>query len=634
VRFGSVLQAWQGAAVSGARNGEADGLLVVGVKVTGPVAGLYHYEYAVHDVDNLRGAASLRIPLCTGVQVLNSGFRDLDLDPLNDWTVSRSSTELVFQAGANNPLRWNQIFNFWFDSDSPPLQGAVALDQALPGAGAPQISINSQVPGSAVAIASMGPGCGDPSPTLAADGIPVLGNSGFGLTLVSSPDAPMFLLVSLDSAGLPLGNGCTQYVGPATLASHAFLLADPAGFARAPLPVPNSTALDGLVLYWQAAQLVTGGPVLDAFTVSNGLLTRLGCPAAAAEILQFSGYETGDLGECSFSMPGASVQNVVVRSGNFAMRGFTPIEGYSHATLTRQSDSGANDAPLDLANLYVSFYFRYTVATLRSRIAEVGGLNGATKARLELEVDRRLSINDWLHTHRFHTQTSLQPDRWYRIRWYVGTGLVARTMLMIDDVVEIDESQATLSNEPAMRFHAGRSSQSGGLFDFYIDDVVISRHAFADDGEIVLLKPNGPGDQSSWSGTFDDVDDWPHDGDLTASISAGSGTSSTFALTDADTAGITGRVLAVKSLEVVRRSLPLTTTRCTLRLRSGGLDFNAAQAFLTDFFVTRGIVYALDPATGLPWELAAVNNLEVGARSGSNAATSLTAAGATVLFVR
>jgi hypothetical protein len=81
---GSVLQRWSGAAVTTASNGADDGHFVVGVKVTGPVDGLWHYEYAIHNQDNHRGAAAVRIPVCPTARVVAAGFRDLDADPLND----------------------------------------------------------------------------------------------------------------------------------------------------------------------------------------------------------------------------------------------------------------------------------------------------------------------------------------------------------------------------------------------------------------------------------------------------------------------------------------------------------------------------------------------------------------------
>ena len=120
---GSVLEHWTGATTSMAGNGNEDGRFLVAVKVTGPVDGMWHYEYAVHNIDNHRGAASLRIPVCSTARVENVGFRDIDADALNDWTVSRTGGSLDFLASATNPIDWNTFYNFYFDSDAAPVGG-------------------------------------------------------------------------------------------------------------------------------------------------------------------------------------------------------------------------------------------------------------------------------------------------------------------------------------------------------------------------------------------------------------------------------------------------------------------------------------------------------------------------------
>ncbi|MBX3464144.1 MAG: hypothetical protein KF830_13300 [Planctomycetes bacterium] len=144
--LGSVLTRWTGATWSEAGNGGDDGRFLVAVKVTGPVGGLYHYEYAIHNIDNHRGAASFRVPLAPGAIVQNAGFRDIDANPLNDWTVSLSATELAFLATANNRQQWNTIYNCWFDCSIPPGAGSMTLDQALPGPGALAVQVPTTVP--------------------------------------------------------------------------------------------------------------------------------------------------------------------------------------------------------------------------------------------------------------------------------------------------------------------------------------------------------------------------------------------------------------------------------------------------------------------------------------------------------
>ncbi len=143
---GTLLNRWSGATVTSNTNGADDGRLYVAVRVTGPVGGVYHYEYAVHNRDNARGVGALHIPIPSGANVQNLGFHDVDFDPTTDWTPSVTATEIVFQTAAH-PQEWNSIFNFWFDSNAGPIAGSVALDEFLPGLGSPSVSVSTTVPG-------------------------------------------------------------------------------------------------------------------------------------------------------------------------------------------------------------------------------------------------------------------------------------------------------------------------------------------------------------------------------------------------------------------------------------------------------------------------------------------------------
>jgi hypothetical protein len=271
--YGSILTQWPGSTLNSAGNGNDDGRFFVAVKVTGPVNGMWHYEYAVHNVDNSRGGASFRIPICSAARVTGVGFHDIDKDALNDWTMTRSTTEIAFTAPASNPMNWNELFNFWFDSDAAPVGGQVALDEARTGTGNLSVSVTSSVPGFLPNL-YLGDGCGTPTPTLFANGIGSIGNSSFALGINTTANASLIAFYSLGSGNTSLGNGCSQYLDSATLGTFGFLLANGAGSATLPLGVPPG--LQPMDLNWQVVQLVPGGPVMNALTLSNGLRTRIG----------------------------------------------------------------------------------------------------------------------------------------------------------------------------------------------------------------------------------------------------------------------------------------------------------------------------------------------------------------------
>jgi hypothetical protein len=160
-QFGSVLSRWPGATVNSASNGSDDGRFFVASKVTTLGGGNYHYEYAVHNIDNSRAGASFRVPMDSAVTASNFSFGDIDGDAGNDWSVAQVGTDVVFTATASNSLEWDTIYNFGFDADRAPGAGGVVLGEARPGAGAPTVTVTAEVPGGVILAAfdTFGAGC-------------------------------------------------------------------------------------------------------------------------------------------------------------------------------------------------------------------------------------------------------------------------------------------------------------------------------------------------------------------------------------------------------------------------------------------------------------------------------------------
>lgn len=274
---GSVLTRWSGASWDLAGNGTDDGRFLVAVKVTGPVDGMWHYEYAVHNLDNHRGGASLRIPLCDEARIANLGFHDIDDNPLNEWTTSRGGGELRFQAGIDNPLDWNTFYNFYFDSDAAPIPGDVLVDEARIGPGALSVAIPSTVPG-LLGTQYLGAGCGAPAPRLEANGVPSSPNPGYGMELTGTPNAPVLLAFAGQVASVPLG-ACTVWLDEPSLVVAILVGNDAAGKFAFTLPIPAGLLPTDLAV--QAFELDVPGFPASLVAASNGLLIRAastGCP--------------------------------------------------------------------------------------------------------------------------------------------------------------------------------------------------------------------------------------------------------------------------------------------------------------------------------------------------------------------
>ncbi|MBK8268213.1 MAG: hypothetical protein IPK83_07855 [Planctomycetes bacterium] len=135
------------------------GLLIMAAKATSLGGGLYHYEYAIQNLNAHRGMKSFSIPVGTGGTVSNIGFRDVDYhDNDGEGAVTRDGTDwtgtfsgglvswTMTDIGANsNALLWGTMYTFRFDCNRAPTTGNTTLTMFRTGSPA-SVSANTVVP--------------------------------------------------------------------------------------------------------------------------------------------------------------------------------------------------------------------------------------------------------------------------------------------------------------------------------------------------------------------------------------------------------------------------------------------------------------------------------------------------------
>src|SRR5205823_3195323 len=146
VRMTAATNAWTGATTNTIEPDRGvDGRAFIAYKVTNPSAGVWHYEYAIHNQNLDRSIQSFSVPLGCGIKVSDIGFH-APQNPTgfaNDgtvgntgfsnaaWSANQTATDLTwssetFAQNQNaNAIRFGTMYNFRFDSDRPP-QGATA----------------------------------------------------------------------------------------------------------------------------------------------------------------------------------------------------------------------------------------------------------------------------------------------------------------------------------------------------------------------------------------------------------------------------------------------------------------------------------------------------------------------------
>jgi hypothetical protein len=141
VRLLPAIRAWTGATINQFEPAPGtDGIGSVAYKVSGPVSGVYHYEYAVYNQNLDRGIQSFSVPIGCGVTISNTGFHAPENGPgfANDGTLNSAgysnaawsatqaggsvtwNSETFAQNQNANAIRWGTTYNFRFDSTQPP----------------------------------------------------------------------------------------------------------------------------------------------------------------------------------------------------------------------------------------------------------------------------------------------------------------------------------------------------------------------------------------------------------------------------------------------------------------------------------------------------------------------------------
>ncbi|MGQ0627867.1 MAG: hypothetical protein ACT4PL_07175 [Phycisphaerales bacterium] len=112
-------------------NARITGRFWVGAKATPIANGMWHYEYAVFNLNSDRSAQQFIVPLPANAAFSNFEFRHPRSHSgeaySNDaWTPRREGNQLIFETqtfatNANaNAIRWSTLYNFRFDTDAAP----------------------------------------------------------------------------------------------------------------------------------------------------------------------------------------------------------------------------------------------------------------------------------------------------------------------------------------------------------------------------------------------------------------------------------------------------------------------------------------------------------------------------------
>jgi hypothetical protein len=219
-----------------------DGLITVGSHATHLGGGVYHYEFAVHNLNADRAIGSFSVPLPPGANPTNVGFHDYTYrngdgqggvnQSATDWPANVAAGAITWacetqaQNANANAIRWQGTYNFRFDLAQPPRNGHVTFGLWKPGVPA-SLLISAEVPGFGPPPAALCFGDGSGSACPCANHSTVGANvgcsnslaSGGGLFSSGNPSLAADNFV-LHGSGMPNG-GALYFQGTTTIGGGA-----------------------------------------------------------------------------------------------------------------------------------------------------------------------------------------------------------------------------------------------------------------------------------------------------------------------------------------------------------------------------------------------------------------------------
>lgn len=100
-----------------------DGRSIIAAKSWPLANGMWRYEYAILNIDMDRKVGGFHVPIPNGTVVTNMGMHAVpsrnETYSNDEWAMSVGSGSVSFTT-PDNPIRWGNIYNFWFDANAAP----------------------------------------------------------------------------------------------------------------------------------------------------------------------------------------------------------------------------------------------------------------------------------------------------------------------------------------------------------------------------------------------------------------------------------------------------------------------------------------------------------------------------------
>lgn len=289
---------------------------------------------------------------------------------------------------------------------------------------------------------------------------------------------------------------------------------------------------------------------------------------------------------------------------------------------------------------YWTFYFRYATKPAANSEIFCQLVSGTTthKSALRLNSSGNIEYYDAASTLIGTGSTVLAADTWYRISIRYSQGVDLYEIFVAAETDDFGAAELTGDMDhgasPATRIRLGKTSNSNSqTVDFFYADLSHDTTDPRDNYYIASALTTGAGSVSGWTGSEDDVDEFPNDGDTTVISTSTNAAESLFTMDESAALGIgsSDTIHAVNSI-VTCRGTTANNEVFRVSLRSGGTTVRSGNTNLPTTHSTNGWFRTTDPLDSAAWTPAKFDTIECGCQLGSTNEVFATTVQAWVMF--
>ena len=273
-------------------------------------------------------------------------------------------------------------------------------------------------------------------------------------------------------------------------------------------------------------------------------------------MMNFFGFETGDLTGAASSLGGVSTSTTVAKTGTYSLK-ITGTGANQNWIKTQGTNvyTGTSNVSFDTDGFAVTcwLYLSTLPSTGEEEIMRLVDTASVKMATLRVTSGGAIKVLDSMDAV-VGTSSALSTSAWHRLEWLVRFDDV--TLLRLNGSDSVTGTGTFHGVNPYSANYLGNFASAGTTaFTIYYDDVAYTAELLLGEAHVKVLIPNANGSSSSWTNDYTSVDEIPHDSATTIISSTAAGNTEAVSMQNSSTAGlpVQATIAAIKYAVVVRR---------------------------------------------------------------------------------